>query len=68
MAKKVYVGLSGGVDSSVTATLLKQQGYDVTGVYMKNWSKDIPGFPCPWKQDFTDAKRVAVQLKIPFKM
>lgn len=68
MAKKVYVGLSGGVDSSVTAALLKEQGYDVTGVYMKNWSQDLPGFECPWKQDFTDAKRIAVQLGIPFKM
>lgn len=66
--KKVYVGLSGGVDSSVTALLLKEQGYDVTGVYMKNWSQDFPGAPCPWKQDFTDAKRVAVQLGIPFRM
>ncbi len=68
MSKKVYVGLSGGVDSSVTAALLKQQGYDVTGVYMKNWSQDLPGFPCPWKQDYQDAKRVAVQLGIPFEM
>lgn len=68
MSNKVYVGLSGGVDSSVTAALLKQQGYDVTGVYMKNWSQDLPGFTCPWKEDFTDAKRVAVQLGIPFKM
>lgn len=66
--KKVYVGLSGGVDSSVTAALLKEQGYDVTGVYMKNWTKNIPGFECPWKDDFTDAKRVAVQLGIPFKV
>lgn len=65
---KVYVGLSGGVDSSVTAALLKEQGYDVTGVYMKNWSKDLPGFACPWKEDFQDAKRVAVQLGIDFKM
>lgn len=68
MSKKVFVGMSGGVDSSVTAALLKEQGYDVTGVYMKNWSKDLPGFPCPWKEDYQDAKRVAVQLGIDFKM
>ncbi len=68
MAKKVFVGMSGGVDSSVTAALLKEQGYDVTGVYMKNWSQDLPGFTCPWKEDFQDAKRVAVQLGIDFKM
>jgi len=66
--KKVYVGLSGGVDSSVTAALLHEQGYAVTGVYMKNWSQDLPGMPCPWKEDYMDAKRVAVQLGIPFKM
>jgi len=64
----VYVGLSGGVDSSVSAALLKRQGYKVVGVYMKNWSQDLPGLPCPWKDDFTDAKRVAVQLGIDFKM
>lgn len=68
MSQKVYVGMSGGVDSSVTAALLKEKGYDVTGVYMKNWSKDLPGFSCPWKEDFQDAKRVAVQLGIDFKM
>jgi tRNA-specific 2-thiouridylase len=68
MAKKVYVGMSGGVDSSVTAALLKEQGYAVTGVYMKNWSQDLPGMVCPWKEDYQDAKRVAVQLGIPFKM
>lgn len=60
--------MSGGVDSSVTAALLKDQGYDVTGVYMKNWSKDLPGMECPWHEDYQDAKRVAVQLGIPFKM
>jgi tRNA-specific 2-thiouridylase len=68
MSKKVFVGMSGGVDSSVTAALLKQQGYNVTGVYMKNWSEDLPGMVCPWKEDYQDAKRVAVQLDIPFKM
>lgn len=68
MSRKVFVGMSGGVDSSVTAALLVEQGYDVTGVYMKNWSKDLPGMTCPWKEDYQDAKRVAVQLGIPFKM
>jgi tRNA-specific 2-thiouridylase len=66
--KTVYVGLSGGVDSSVTAALLKEQGYKVVGVYMKNWSQDLPGFACPWKEDYQDAKRIAVQLGIDFKM
>lgn len=66
--KKVFVGLSGGVDSSVSAALLVEQGFDVTGVYMKNWSKDLPGFPCPWKEDYQDAKRIAVKLGIPFEM
>jgi len=68
MAKKVYVGMSGGVDSSVTAALLQQQGYNVTGVYMKNWSRDLPGLVCTWQEDYQDAKRVAVQLGIDFKM
>ncbi len=66
--KTVYVGMSGGVDSSVAAMLLLKQGYRVVGVYMKNWSKDLPGMPCPWKDDYQDAKRVAVQLGIDFKM
>lgn len=68
MASKVYIGMSGGVDSSVSAALLKDQGYDVVGVYMKNWSQDLPGFVCPWKEDYQDAKRVAVKLKIDFKL
>lgn len=63
---KVYVGMSGGVDSSLTAALLKEQGYDVTGVYMKNWTQDLPGMKCPWAEDLADAKRVAVQLGIDF--
>lgn len=66
--KTVYVGMSGGVDSSVTAALLKEQGYKVVGVFMKNWTKSLPGFDCPWKEDFQDAKRVAVQLGIDFKV
>lgn len=65
---KVYVGMSGGVDSSLTAALLKEQGYDVTGVYMKNWTKNLPGMKCPWADDLADAKRVAVQLGIDFKV
>lgn len=64
----VYVGMSGGVDSSVTAALLVEQGHDVTGVYMKNWSQDLPGMKCPWAEDLADAKRVAVQLGIDFKV
>ncbi|HUD05909.1 MAG TPA: tRNA 2-thiouridine(34) synthase MnmA [Candidatus Saccharimonadales bacterium] len=66
--KKVYVGMSGGVDSSVTALLLKNRGFDVTGVFMKNWTQDFPGFKCPWEEDYQDAKRVAVELDIPFKV
>lgn len=65
---KVYVGMSGGVDSSLTAALLVEQGYDVTGVYMKNWTQDMPGMKCPWADDLADAKRVAVQLGIDFKV
>lgn len=65
---KVYVGMSGGVDSSLTAALLVEQGYDVTGVYMKNWTQDLPGVKCPWADDLADAKRVAVQLGIDFKV
>lgn len=65
---KVYVGMSGGVDSSLTAALLVEAGYDVTGVYMKNWTQDLPGMRCPWADDLADAKRVAVQLGIDFKV
>ncbi len=65
---KVYVGMSGGVDSSLTAALLVERGYDVTGVYMKNWTQDLPGMKCPWADDLADAKRVAVQLGIDFKV
>lgn len=65
---KVFVGMSGGVDSSLSAALLQEQGYTVTGVYMKNWTRDLPGMRCPWADDLADAKRVAVQLGIDFKV
>jgi tRNA-uridine 2-sulfurtransferase len=68
MKKRVFVGMSGGVDSSLSAALLVEQGYDVTGVYMKNWTENLPGMKCPWAEDLADAKRVAVRLGIDFKV
>lgn len=65
---RIYVGMSGGVDSSLTAALLVEAGHEVTGVYMKNWTEDLPGMRCPWADDLADAKRVAVQLGIAFKV
>lgn len=66
--KSVYVGMSGGVDSSVAAALLVEQGYSVTGAYMKNWTQDVAGVACPWRQDLADARAVAARLDIPFKV
>jgi tRNA-specific 2-thiouridylase len=63
--KKVFVGLSGGVDSAVSAALLKKQGYDVTGVFIRIWSPEWQ--ECTAKQDRLDAMRVAVSLHIPFQ-
>lgn len=62
--KRVYVGLSGGVDSAVSAALLKAQGAEVTGVFIKGWYP--PGMPCTWAADRRDAMRVAARLRIPF--
>ncbi|MGD8189712.1 tRNA 2-thiouridine(34) synthase MnmA [Brevibacillus ginsengisoli] len=63
---RVVVGMSGGVDSSVTAYLLKQQGYDVIGIFMKNWDDtDENGF-CTAEEDFQDVRRVCEQIGIPY--
>jgi tRNA-specific 2-thiouridylase len=62
--KKVFVGMSGGVDSSVAASFLVEEGYDVTGVFIKVWQPDF--IECTWKEDRLDAMRVASHLGIPF--
>ncbi|WP_188439422.1 tRNA 2-thiouridine(34) synthase MnmA [Planktosalinus lacus] len=67
--KRVVVGLSGGVDSSVAAYLLKEQGYEVIGLFMKNWHDDSVTISdeCPWLEDSNDAMIVANKLGIPFQ-
>ena len=67
MKKKVVVGMSGGVDSSVTALLLKQQGYDVVGLFMRNWEYGIKGSQCPNRIEFEDAKKVGELIGIEVK-
>ena len=65
MKKKVVVGLSGGVDSSVSAYLLKEAGYEVLGLYMKNWEEVDANGECSSKKDFEDAQKVCDVLQIP---
>ena len=62
--KKIIVGMSGGVDSSVSAILLKEQGYDVTGLFMKNWEEDDTDNNCNSKKDYEDASRISKKLGI----
>lgn len=62
---RIFVGLSGGVDSAVSAALLQEQGASVTGVFIKGWYP--PGMPCTWAEERRDAMRVAARLHIPFR-
>ena len=66
MAERIVVGMSGGVDSSVAALLLKQQGYDVVGVFMKNWEEEGDDGVCTAEEDWNDVRQVCETIGIPY--
>lgn len=66
MEKKVVLGMSGGVDSSVCGIILKEKGYDVTGVFMKNWDEKDPGGACTAESDYEDVRLVSEKIGIPY--
>ena len=69
MSESILVALSGGVDSAVAALLLKQQGFDVHGIFFRSWQNETELWKeCPWKEDLSSARAVAEHLKIPFEV
>ncbi|WP_077597676.1 tRNA 2-thiouridine(34) synthase MnmA [Olsenella urininfantis] len=68
MSQTVFLGMSGGVDSALSAALIIEQGYELRAIYMRNWSRDLPGFRCSWADDLADAERVAVTLGVPLEV
>ncbi|MDQ5913509.1 MAG: tRNA-uridine 2-sulfurtransferase, partial [Patescibacteria group bacterium] len=64
----IFVGLSGGVDSAVTLALTKKQLASTKAIFMRNWSKDLPGFQCPWREDWYDAQSVALSLSAQIEL
>ena len=68
--KKIFLGLSGGVDSAVTLALLakKHGAENIQAIFMRNWSKDLPGFQCPWQEDWHDAQSVALTLGVKVEL
>ena len=63
---RVVVGMSGGVDSSVAAYILKEQGYDVVGLFMRNWHETAEDGACSAEEDFADVRRVCSALNVPY--